>query len=171
MSTIIQATMPDNETAVHDLFAEYLRWACLRIYQEYHAVFDADSMIIRDMQKIDVFLPPNGILLLALDDGQLAGCACTRKIGKDIAEMKRMYVRPGFRRRGIGAALVRQTIHEVRGQGYSALRLDSTPPKTAATLPVQPRLERATHSLGGATEKCLSQTADCDPFPISILPS
>lgn len=116
--------MPEHKTAVHDLFAEYLRWVCPKIYDEYKAVFDAESMIVRDMKKIDIFLPPEGILLLAFDDGALAGCACTRAIENGVAELKRMYVRPGFRKRGIGKALVRATIRSVQGK-HSLLRLDS----------------------------------------------
>jgi len=117
--------MPEHEAAVHDLFEEYLRWVCAKIFEEYGAHFDAESMLTRDMGQIDVFLPPKGMLLIAYDDGRLAGCACTRTIEENIAEMKRMYVRPTFRRRGIGAALVKQTIETVRNQDYSILRLDS----------------------------------------------
>ncbi len=123
--TILPAAFPEHETAVRDLFAEYLRWVCPKIYEEYRAVFDAESMIVRDMEKIDIFLPPQGILLIAMEDGQPAGCACTRTIEPGVAEMKRMYVRPAFRRKGIGAVLVRQTIAAVRKLEYAVLRLDS----------------------------------------------
>jgi GNAT superfamily N-acetyltransferase len=117
--------MPENEGDVHALFAEYLRWVCPKIFEEYQAFFDAESIIVRDMQKIDIFLPPSGILLIAFDDGRLAGCACTRAIEEKIAEMKRMFVRPGFRNKGIGGAMVRQTIEHASARGYSILRLDS----------------------------------------------
>jgi len=43
------------------------------------------------MADIAVFLPPTGRLLLACDDGQLAGYACSRTIGDRIGELKRMY--------------------------------------------------------------------------------
>jgi GNAT superfamily N-acetyltransferase len=125
LTSILQARMPDHQTDARDLFAEYLRWVCPMIYDEYEAVFDAEEMIIRDMQEIEIFMPPKGILLLAYDDGLLAGCACTRTIGENVAELKRMYVRPNFRRRGIGASLVKKTIEEVCRQEYSFLRLDS----------------------------------------------
>jgi ribosomal protein S18 acetylase RimI-like enzyme len=123
--TIQQARMPEHESAVHELFAEYLRWVCAKIFEEYRAVFDPESMIIRDMLQIDTYMPPKGALLIACDESRLAGCACTRTIGERTAEMKRMYVRPAFRRRGIGAALVRQTIEAMQKQSYSVLRLDS----------------------------------------------
>lgn len=125
MTKIVQAVMQEHESVVRDLFAEYLRWVCPRIYQEYKAVFDAESMITRDMETIDIFLPPNGFLLLAFEDDSPAGCACTRTIGDRVAEMKRMYVRPTHRRKGIGAALVQESIRRAREEGFSEMRLDS----------------------------------------------
>jgi len=123
--TIIQAVMPDHEQVVHDLFAEYLRWVCPRIFQEYQAVFDAEKMVVHDMETIDIFLPPQGILLLAFEGSAVTGCACTRTIGHRIAEMKRMYVRPEFRNRGIASRLVQESIRRVKDMRYQELRLDS----------------------------------------------
>jgi predicted N-acetyltransferase YhbS len=48
-----------------------------------------------------------------------------RTIGEGIAEIKRMYVRPAFRRHGVGRALVDAAVAEMRSAGYAALRLDS----------------------------------------------
>jgi GNAT superfamily N-acetyltransferase len=125
VTSIEQAHMPENRREIQDLFSEYLRWVCPRIHEEYGIVFDAESMVIRDLQKVDIYMPPLGFLLLASDDGRLAGCACTRTLGEGIAELKRMFVRPGFRKRGIGGALVKQTIEQLKERGYSLLRLDS----------------------------------------------
>jgi GNAT superfamily N-acetyltransferase len=125
MTTVLQATMPDHKDEVNNLFAEYLRWVCPRILQEYNAVFDAESILIRDMEKIKIFLPPKGILLLAFQDGAPAGCACSRAIGDHVAELKRMYVRPTFRRKGIGRLLVNRSIEKIISSGYTFYRLDS----------------------------------------------
>jgi len=122
---IVQARMPVHATAVHELFAEYLRWVCPRIYTEYQAVFEPEKMIVHDMETINIFLPPEGILLLAFEDAVPVGCACTRTIGNKIAEMKRMYVKPEFRKNGIGAALVEESIRRAREAGYVEMRLDS----------------------------------------------
>jgi GNAT superfamily N-acetyltransferase len=125
MITIQQARMPEQRAAVQELFAEYLRWVCPRIYAEYRAVFDAESIIVRDIEKIDIFMPPQGLLFLAFEDRTPAGCACVRTIGSQVAELKRMYVRPAFRRQGIGRLLVTASIDAVRQQQYTLLRLDS----------------------------------------------
>jgi GNAT superfamily N-acetyltransferase len=125
MTTIVQASMPNDQTVVHDLFAEYLRWVCARIYQEYGAVFDAESILVHDMEKMEIFLPPGGILLLSYDDGDPAGCTCIRTIEENTAELKRMYVRPNHRRKGIGAGLVEESIRLARMLNYARIRLDS----------------------------------------------
>jgi GNAT superfamily N-acetyltransferase len=123
--SIVQAVQGDHTAIVHDLFEEYLKWACAALYREYDITFDAEAMLEHDMADIGIFLPPAGHLLLAYDDVEVAGCACTRTIGPQTAELKRMYVRPAYRRKGAGRALVEATINKVRAAGYSALRLDS----------------------------------------------
>jgi GNAT superfamily N-acetyltransferase len=125
MINIVQATLPAHGEDIREIFAEYLRWVCPRIYQEYKVFFDAEAILSRDMDALDKFLPPQGFLLLAYDDHSLAGCGCIRTIGIKIAEIKRMYVRPGFRQRGIGSALVNEFIQRFRDLNYSEMRLDS----------------------------------------------
>ena len=66
-------------------------------------------------------------LLLAEFDRKIAGCAGLRKIGEDVGEVKRMYVRPEHRRRGIGRSLLLAIINAARQIGYSKLRLDAAP--------------------------------------------
>jgi GNAT superfamily N-acetyltransferase len=75
--------------------------------------------------ELDKFSPPGGRLLLAECDNQIAGIACMRKIREDIGEIKRMYVRPAFLRRGIGRALVEALITAAREIGYPRVWLDS----------------------------------------------
>ncbi|MGE5602272.1 MAG: N-acetyltransferase family protein [Nitrososphaerales archaeon] len=125
MTTIRRASLPEDRPAIAELFGEYLRWVCSRIYAEYAATFDAESILAHDLETLQIFMPPNGFLLLAFVGDTAAGCACTRKIGDGIAELKRTYVRPSFRRHGIGRLLVAETIREAKRLGFHRLRLDS----------------------------------------------
>jgi GNAT superfamily N-acetyltransferase len=125
MLTILQAATEEHKAIVRDLFSEYLHWAAPEAFREYAVVFDPEEVLKHDLENLQIFSPPNGRLLLAYDDSIAAGVACVRTIGPNIAEIKRMYVRPAFRRRGIGRALIDIAIKEVRAAGYSTLRLDS----------------------------------------------
>lgn len=125
MLTILQAVTEEHKVIVLDLFSEYLHWAVPEIFREYGAVFDTEEVLKHDQENLQIFWPPNGCLLLAYEESVAAGVACVRTIGPQIAEIKRMYVRPAYRRRGIGRALIDTAIREVRAAGYSTLRLDS----------------------------------------------
>jgi len=73
------------------------------------------------------YSPPSGRLLLALWDGLPAGCAALRRFDAERAEAKRMWVRPQFRRLGIGRALLDRVIAEARAAGYRELLGDTMP--------------------------------------------
>ena len=74
------------------------------------------------------YAPPEGRLLLTEWDGQLAGCVALHKLKPGICEMKRLYLRPQFRGKGLGRALADQIIGEARQIGYRHMRLDTIEP-------------------------------------------
>ncbi len=75
------------------------------------------------------YAAPGGQLLLAVVDDEVAGCGALRALpGIDYAnacEMKRLYVRPPFRRFGLGRVLAQALLDEARRAGYSAMVLDT----------------------------------------------
>jgi GNAT superfamily N-acetyltransferase len=73
------------------------------------------------------YAPPAGRLLLAECDGGPVGCVALRRISDTIGEMKRLYVRPAVRGRGVGRELVHRVIAAARAAGYRQLYLDTLP--------------------------------------------
>jgi GNAT superfamily N-acetyltransferase len=73
------------------------------------------------------YAPPSGRLLLATEQDQLAGCVALRKLDPDVCEMKRLFLRPGYRGNGRGKVLVESIIGEARKLGYTRMRLDTLP--------------------------------------------
>jgi putative acetyltransferase len=75
------------------------------------------------------YAPPDGRLLLAFVGDALAGCGGLRRLADadypNACEMKRLYVRPAFRRFGLGRALAEALLDEARGAGYSVMLLDT----------------------------------------------
>jgi putative acetyltransferase len=74
------------------------------------------------------YSPPEGRLLLAELESQLAGCGALHKLSTEICEMKRLYLRPQFRGKGLGRVLAERIIAEAREIGYRRMRLDTVEP-------------------------------------------
>jgi GNAT superfamily N-acetyltransferase len=72
---------------------------------------------------------PGGALLLALVDGEVAGCCGLRRLDStdypNAAEMKRLYVRKAFRRFGLGRQLAEAALDAARMAGYHSVLLDT----------------------------------------------
>lgn len=74
------------------------------------------------------YAPPLGRLFLVRLGTEYIGCAALRPLSPELGEMKRLYVRPGFRGEGAGSALTDAIINAARQVGYRSLRLDTVEP-------------------------------------------
>jgi GNAT superfamily N-acetyltransferase len=89
-------------------------------------------------QQLGSFDAPSGTFLVAFSDGDAVACGAIRCLSGDTAELKRMWVRPDVRGRGVGRSLL-DTLEEAgRVMGYRRLRLD-----TSAHLPEAVALYRS----------------------------
>jgi GNAT superfamily N-acetyltransferase len=77
-------------------------------------------------------VPPAGVLLVGYDDDRPVACGAVRVIGPGIAEIKRMFVAPDARGRGLGRALLVALEQAAVELGCDLARLDSTEPLTEA---------------------------------------
>lgn len=81
----------------------------------------------RDVTELAVaeFAPPQGIFVIGRDAGQPVACGGVRLVEAGIGELKRMYVVPAARRRGIARALLEHLECEARALGATRLRLET----------------------------------------------
>ncbi|HEV2348241.1 MAG TPA: GNAT family N-acetyltransferase [Terriglobia bacterium] len=73
------------------------------------------------------YAPPGGRLYLAFEKGRPAGCIALRRLSDEDCEMKRFYVCPLFRGKGLGKRLATLVMGEAREIGYKRILLDTVP--------------------------------------------
>lgn len=126
MLEFVQATTADDISRARELFNEYA--AALG----FSLCFQNFERELADLPG--KYAPPDGRLLLAFDQEQLAGCVALRKLGEGACEMKRLYVRPMFRGKGAGRSLALKIIVEARALGYERMLLDTLPGEMDAAI-------------------------------------
>jgi putative acetyltransferase len=75
----------------------------------------------------DEYSPPHGAFLLAVQNGQYLGCVGLRAFSPGIGEIKRLYLAPAARGKGLGRLLVQAIVAAGRQRRYRQLLLDTLP--------------------------------------------
>jgi GNAT superfamily N-acetyltransferase len=101
------------------------------LWREYARVIDDPAWFPsfeRDLAEIaTTYGPPGGAFLLAWEGTELAGCGALRRLDGEAAELRRVYVRPPFRGKGIARTVSMALMGEARRLGYALVRLDIPP--------------------------------------------
>jgi GNAT superfamily N-acetyltransferase len=128
---LVPADLGVHRPALLELNVEYLTW----VEQVCDELFDVR---LRDLLGVDVRTYTDGSLdamvtaalrhgayYLVEVDGAPVGMGALRRFTADVAEVKRMYVRPGHRGRRLGATLLAKLVEDARSLGYDRVRLDT----------------------------------------------
>lgn len=115
---IAPASFPTDLPTITQLFRAYA--ASLPIDLGYQG-FDGELASLPGK-----YAPPHGALLIARDaNGEALGCVAMRPLEAGVCEMKRLYVAPAGRGRGLGKHLALAIVEAARTAGYREMRLDT----------------------------------------------
>jgi ribosomal protein S18 acetylase RimI-like enzyme len=124
MATIREAEGRDDVAAIRLLFEEYAQ--SLGVDLSFQGFGEELASLP------GAYSPPGGRLLLAADQARAVGCVGVRPLADGLCEMKRLYVRPDARKRGVARQLAEAAIAFGKTANYRAMRLDTLPTMAAA---------------------------------------
>ncbi|MFW6196352.1 MAG: GNAT family N-acetyltransferase [Thermoplasmatota archaeon] len=135
---IVESYDEQDISEIRDIFIEYRKDLGLDLsFQEFQDELE---------ELPGEYSPPEGSILMAKDD-ETVGCVALRKINEDTCEMKRLYVKPDYRGKGLGKKLALTIIDMAREKGYDKMKLD--------TLTTLKKANELYHSIG---------FEECEPY-------
>ena len=106
--------LPYSDPTAQDLVA--------RVQQEYVGRYGGPDETPVDPAEFD---PPAGVFLVAEVDGEPLGCGAWRAVGAGVAEVKRLYVAPAHRRRGIAQVVLDVLENSAARAGHRSIVLNT----------------------------------------------
>ncbi|HEY3304145.1 MAG TPA: GNAT family N-acetyltransferase [Candidatus Binatia bacterium] len=124
MAEIFEATTRNDFQSARDLFEQYAKSLGFDLgFQDFAA----------ELQNLPgEYALPNGCIVLARQNENVVGCVALRKWDETISEMKRLYLIPEARGKGIGRKLAEAVILRAKEMGYRRMRLDTVSSMEAA---------------------------------------
>jgi GNAT superfamily N-acetyltransferase len=104
---------------------------CAAQQAEMLALYEGEADI-GPTREASMFVPPDGVFVVVRDDGRAVACGGIARFDETRGEVKRMYVVPEARGRGIGRRLLGELEAQARALGYTALVLETGDRQEAA---------------------------------------
>ncbi len=122
ISTRLVEKRPEEILELKKLLEEYGKY----MYEELGLTAGKD-LFFKELKDLPgkSYLPPNGTFILASYGQQFAGCVGIKKWENKSCEMKRMFIRGLYRKKGIGKFLCTQVINWAAKYGYTKILLDT----------------------------------------------
>ncbi|MEO1152382.1 MAG: GNAT family N-acetyltransferase [Pseudomonadota bacterium] len=118
--------MLDATPDLRAFLAEYLEIVVSTLHADGGPKVNADTMLAATLDHLEDYQPPQGRTTLVRDaDGRLQASIFVRMIRSDVAEMKRLYVRPMAQRLGLGQRLTEKALDDARSMGAREIFLDT----------------------------------------------
>ena len=129
---IVFARGADDLDGLSEVIREYLSFTADQ-YREISSIeIDAEAYLKKTFSEIDSYYPPRGRFLLAREGQRLIGIGSLKPIRDETCEIKRMYVLPDQRGKGLGKMILVRLIDEAKEIGYAKILLEVACFSTAA---------------------------------------
>lgn len=127
---ILRVTGPEPLARVEPLLREYVAWVFDGAQEHFGVRFaDRDAVVEERHAEFRATLPNllagRGRLILATVGGVPAGVGALKPVDAEVAEVKRMFVRPAARGTGVGRAVLERLLADARGEGFHTVQLET----------------------------------------------
>lgn len=116
----------ENVPGLSGLLAEYLEIVVLTLRADGGPEIETETLLSATLNHLEAYVPPRGRTTLVRDaSSALVATVFVRMIRAQVAEMKRLYVRPELRGSGLGRDLTLQAMEDARAMGAKEIYLDT----------------------------------------------
>lgn len=103
--------------------------SAIQLFKDYAVELNADlcfqSFDAELADPLKKYGTPKGALFLAYYNNEAVGCIALQPLEDGSCEMKRLYVKPDFRKYKIGEALAQQLLETAKSLSYKTMKLDT----------------------------------------------
>ena len=127
-----------HRSKLTDLLEEYAEWLAKEASEhfkiDYFAVGETSirEYIASTIDRLLSDVSSRHIYYLVELEGSAIGMGALHQVRENVAEIKRMYIRPAYRGKGYGKALLQQLLQKVKEYGCHTIHLESARFMTAA---------------------------------------
>jgi ribosomal protein S18 acetylase RimI-like enzyme len=128
-----------HRSRVFDLMVEYYEWIAGEVREHFKVDILADGGFSSVREYVASYfdglvseVSSRGVFYLVEFDGVIIGMGALDKIMEKAGAIKRMYIRPAYRGKGCGKALLQRLLQKAKELGYHSVYLETGISMTAA---------------------------------------